>query len=119
MNYPMRPPDFVMVGGQHDGKVYLFASKTLTEAELRVEADELDHYPEWWMPRQPPRYRHYVTAEMRDFVQVVADTYAEAFATLFEQWTPEPATRTEIGAQPAITAAPRAIGAPAARMLGR
>ena len=78
-----------MVGGQFNGKVYLLASKTLTEVELRSEADEIDMgYRRYRYPAPPPTYRHFVTAEMKDWIQVVADSYAEAFSTLFDQWTP-------------------------------
>ncbi|MCV7004600.1 hypothetical protein [Mycobacterium gordonae] len=80
-------PDFVMVGGQDAGKFYLLASKSLTEVELRMEAER----PDWLNYRYmlPPRERHFVKAEMRDYVVVMADSYSEAFRTLFEVWSPE------------------------------
>lgn len=83
-------PDFVMVGSHlPNGKVCLFASKSLTEAELRTESEEFDSLDHRYNTTTfEPRYRYFVTAEMRDWVQVVADDYAEAFRILFERWTP-------------------------------
>lgn len=97
-------PDFVMVGGQSAGKVYLMASKTLTEIELRTEIDEADlmerrRARRYDYPLPPPEYRHFITAEMKSWVQVIADSYPEAFRILFEQWTP---ARPELAGQQAI-----------------
>ncbi|AYD84639.1 hypothetical protein SEA_PAITO_55 [Mycobacterium phage Paito] len=100
-------PDFVMVGGQQDGKVYLLASKTLTEVELRMERDRLDNRYGWPKPWGPER--HFVTAEMRDYVMVVGDSYAEAFRTLFEEWSPEPEPRPAIDGLRAVTQRARNI----------
>lgn len=91
-----------MVGGQQDGKVYLIASKSLTEVELRTEVDR----PEFLygtLHRARPRERFFITAETRDVVMVVGDTYAEAFATLFEDWTPEPRPQPAIDGLRAVT----------------
>lgn len=101
-------PDFVMVGGQADGKFYLLASKTLTEVELRIEAERPDWFNRYDDRLYRPLERHFVTAEMRDYVLVVADSYAEAFRTLFDRWSPEP-ERPAIGDQRAIDAPARAL----------
>jgi hypothetical protein len=104
---PQRP-DFVMVGGQQDGRVYLVASKSLSEVELRAEVDR----PEFLygtLHRVLPRERYFITAETRDFVMVVGDSYAEAFATLFEEWTPEPQPQPAIDGLRAVTQRARNI----------
>lgn len=82
-------PDFVMVGGQNAGKFYLLASKSLTDVELRMEAERPDLFDRFYRHLYPPLQRHFVKAEMRDYVVVMADSYSEAFRTLFEVWSPE------------------------------
>lgn len=82
-----RPPDFIVVGGQYDDQVYLLASKTLTEAELKKDI----RYPDVF-DRRSARLTHDVDikiiAGIKDYVWVRADTYAEAWQTLFAQWSP-------------------------------
>ena len=95
-------PDFVMVGGQSDGMFYLIASKALTEVELRVEAEHLDELFDFRMGRQKPVYRQFLTAEMRDYVVVAGRDYAEAFRTLFEEWTPGAGDQPAIAGQRAL-----------------
>lgn len=101
-------PDFAMVGGQSDGKFYVIASKTLTQAELSYEADYLDRMY-FDRGRVLDRQWYTLSAEMRDITMVVGDSYAECFATLFAEWDPTPEPRTAIGQQPAITASQPAI----------
>lgn len=84
-------PDWVMLGvPQPNGKGAIFASTDLTEAELRHET-EMDKWARWSLV---PPTRHLVTrifleVQMRTYVMVVADTYAEALATLLREWKPE------------------------------
>lgn len=105
-------PDFVMVGGQSDGKFFVMASKTLTEVELRVESERPYFLYGDRHHRMQPRDRHFITAEMRDYVTVVGDSYAEAFRTLFEEWSPEPDPQPAIASRPRLPPTPpRAITA--------
>lgn len=85
-------PDFVMVGmSRPGGGVILFASLTLTEAELKHEVGKARHVPITPNPDGPfariPDRRITVRAEMQDFTQIVADTYPAAMQTLQEQWS--------------------------------
>lgn len=102
--WPAPAPDFVMVGGKVHGKVVLLASRELVEVELREEAEKQDHEDRmaalYGLPRQPPKIRHYLTAEVKSWTQVWADSYPEAFQILFEQWTP--AGQPELPGQEAI-----------------
>ena len=97
MSSPLqKPPDFIVLGGEFDGKVYLVASKSLREATLREESE----YPEnfYGLPRRfrDEIIRIFIEAEMRDYVIVSANTYPEAWDTLFKCWQPSPAERKEI-----------------------
>lgn len=100
-------PDFAMVGGQSDGKFFVIASKTLTQAELSYQAEYLDRL--YW-DAGPIRDREWytLTAEMRDITLVTGDSYAECFQTLFAEWDPTP-DQPAIGSRPAITASQPAI----------
>ncbi|MCV7226079.1 hypothetical protein [Mycolicibacterium komossense] len=93
-------PDFVMVGGQSDGKFFLLASKSLNHVELSMERDRIQAYGVW--PEPWGRPRHTVTADMRDYVTIIADSYAQAFRDLFDVWDPMPG-RAEIAGVRAVT----------------
>ena len=87
-----RGPEWVMLGvPRADGKVAIYASKELNHAELTHETDEYD-LDSWLAQPSPraPRQRIELTVNMRTFVVVVADTYAEALAGLLNVWSPEP-----------------------------
>ena len=99
-------PDFVMAGGQSDGRFYLLASKSLTEVELRFERDRIE--TGYGLPKAWGRERHFVTAEMRDYVMVVGDSYAQCFTDLFAEWDPTP-DRPSIAGQAALPAASRML----------
>lgn len=86
-SYPR--PDWVVLGGPApDGKVAVYASKDLNQAEL---AHEMDH--PWDIrvshPFREPARRITLTVEMRSYTVVVADTYADAFRHLFDAWSPD------------------------------
>lgn len=86
-------PDWVVLGAhQHDGKVAVYASKDLTDAELRYDIDYDDDPYEFAYIRHRCVRRgiYHVTVGMRTFTVVVADTYEQALRTLFETWSPEP-----------------------------
>lgn len=92
-----------MVGGQQDGKFYLIASKSLSEVELRTEVERPEFLYGGLHRACRPRERHFITAETRDVVMAVGDSYAEAFRTLFEEWTPEPQPQPAIDGLRAVT----------------
>lgn len=86
-------PDFVVAGGQHDGYVFLIASKTL----LRIKLEEkfqpvgqmgyspLDNF-RFARPLDPQMA---LTAIFKDYVVIRAENYPEAWKALFEMWSPE------------------------------
>jgi hypothetical protein len=84
-------PDFVMVGVQNGaGGVLLFASMTLSSAELRREVDRddpFDYVDTGHGVARLPKERISVTAEMRDFTLIHAESYGAAIKTLHEQWS--------------------------------
>lgn len=86
-------PEFVIVGvrippGPIDGHcVLVFASTSMTQAMLEVEADEFfTSYDSWY--RWPAHYTTTLTIEMEDYVVVTAPTYQQALAALFKKWSP-------------------------------
>lgn len=98
-------PDWVMLGvPTPDGRVAVYASKELNQAELTHETEFDDIYA-WYEPViRVPRHRIELTVEMRTYVVVTADTYAQAFRVLFDEWSPETG-------RPALEPAVKAIGA--------
>jgi hypothetical protein len=88
----IRPPDFIVVGGHYGDKVYLLASKTLTEAELREDVE----YPDIFDPRRTPMVDIRIVAGIKDYVWVVEDTYPLAWATLFAHWSPHRSEREHL-----------------------
>jgi hypothetical protein len=99
MDHDRSTPDWVMLGvPTPDGKVAIYASKELNHAELTHEIEQDDVFWRYdQRPRFPPRTRIELTVEMRTYVIVTADTYAQAFRVLFDEWSPEPG-RTAIDA---------------------
>lgn len=81
-------PDWVMIGcAMPNEKVRLVASKDLNEAELHCVAQEMQT---WSFTRMlPPLRIYHLTASMRTFVMVEADSYPSAFEGLFRQWSPD------------------------------
>ena len=96
-------PDWVVLGVQQGAKVAVYASKELTDAELRYEVDRYEEIR--WDPRfvVGPRPRIEMEVRMNTFIVVVADTYEQAFRRLFDTWSPEPERM-------AIETSQRAIG---------
>lgn len=79
-------PDFAIVGGTlNTGQVQVLASKDLTHAELRAVRTQRD-MPDFQAPRFTSRI--FLTAEMKHYVIVIADSYPDAFRKLFEIWSP-------------------------------
>lgn len=87
-------PDWVMCGMPQPGGdgVRLIASKELDRAELEAQVSRLEVWPGEMFP-DPVSQRFLLTAEMRTFTVIDAPDYAVAFRTLFEGWTPGPASR--------------------------
>jgi hypothetical protein len=83
-------PDFVMVGIPRGDRVVLFASRTLTRAELRREVVGFDSIPVTANPAGPvarvPREKRTVIAEMASFTVINAETYPDALRSLAEAW---------------------------------
>lgn len=83
-------PDFLMLGVQQsDGTCFIFASKDLSNAELRSEMDQfdmqnLDRYCN-------PKTRHFVNAEMRTWVMVQGRSYSHCLGELLRTWQPDEA----------------------------
>lgn len=97
------PPDWVVLGTPTtDGKVAIYASKDLTEAELRYEAEH--DYDFLAMRTVLLSRRIELTVGMRTYTVVVADTYEQALRHLFDTWSPEPDRPTIEPAQRAISA---------------
>jgi hypothetical protein len=97
MNMTQQRPDWVVLGvPAADGKVAVLASKDLNEAELSREVDYVHDFWGGARIRALPA-RNTLTVEMRTYTVVVADSYAEAFRTLFDTWSPD-ADRQEITA---------------------
>lgn len=82
-------PDFVVVGAQRDGQVLLFASKSLTSAELKVVMDQPDF-------RFPPDRWTCLTAELCEYIVVQGESYPAAWQALFECWTPGSTEKAEL-----------------------
>lgn len=84
-------PDWVMCGipWPEGGKVSIIASTELSQAELEAQRDAFDLDPfDVLGPFRMGPMRYTLRVEMHRFVIVVADTYEQAFRSLFEQWTP-------------------------------
>jgi len=84
-------PDFTIIGGRFDGKVWLLASREIRRFEL-IHEEDYEEVRSWayaepirtMMTRQHMEFR----CTVRGYVHIVADTYAEAWARLFDNWTP-------------------------------
>lgn len=79
-------PQWVICGMETPGGVLVFASRTLSEANLRRKMTG-------WLPgplgAKIPTWSSTLTCEMDDFVQVRGETYAAAMKSLFEMWSPD------------------------------
>lgn len=84
-------PDFVILGAPRpEGGVVVLASKELTQAELTTKLTNEDELFGGFDPigSVVPDYRTTLSTELRGYSIVMADTYGEAMAKLFAQWTP-------------------------------
>lgn len=95
-------PNWVMVGEQRaPDNVTLYASNTLTSAELRVEIDDL---APWDLdgPFVTISKTYTLEASMNQIVMIQARDWHSAFRSLFEQWNPEPDERPQITGRVAL-----------------
>lgn len=99
-------PDWVMCGlPSGDGRVMILASTELSQAELEAQRDHfelIDPYDAFG-PIYPGPTRYTLRIDMNRFVIVVADTYEQAFRSLFEQWSPKRASTPVGGHRQEIT----------------
>ena len=82
-------PDFMIVGlTLPAGDVLLFASTTLTRAELERKLDGFKLIPvaEDMRLARVPKERIIVTAEMRNFTMIHGEDYPSALRSLMEDW---------------------------------
>lgn len=89
-------PGWVMFGVERGpDAVCLYASKTLTKAELEAEVQEFSV----WNWQEPIRQRttFTITATMDNFVAIQATNWPSAFRALFSQWGPEGKPVAQIG----------------------
>lgn len=88
---PTLGPDWVVLGTPTgDGRVAVYASKDLDQAELASEVDHDEIRVAMFDRFYRPVRRFTLSVDMRQYVIVVADTYPDALRRLFETWTPEP-----------------------------
>ena len=101
-----KAPDWVMLGiPMPDGRFAIYASTELNHAELRHEIEEPDWITGWHSRiRTPGRTIVELTVNMRTYVIVTADSYAQAFDRLFAHWSPQPVRPEVTAAQSAIEA---------------
>lgn len=84
----VQKPDFVIVGVNYQDGVMVFASDSLTEAQLETKVTELDELPTFQGKMRPSGVAHTVTVKSNDFKTATGRTYAEAMSNLFHQWHP-------------------------------
>lgn len=78
-----------MLGVEHGDHVELFASSSLTQAQLESETERLfDPLDPYGFRQIPGRTMHTITAVTPEMVMVRAITWEEALRTLFGQWRP-------------------------------
>lgn len=80
-------PDFVIIGTHYQDGVMVFASDTLTEAELRTITTHEEVVSAQAKEYLPKRH-HELEVGFEDYRQATGRTYAEAMSNLFHQWHP-------------------------------
>lgn len=79
-------PDWVVIGGQYEDKVILWASKSLLRAELETLCINPDDI--CWRGL-PPLYKVNLHVSMKeDYVMICAPDYPTAWQSLFKIWSP-------------------------------
>lgn len=85
-------PEFVILGAQVEHKCVLVASQELTEVEIR-ENFEREQF-EWIQDTTDHKIE--LTANLKSYVTIYANTWAEAWELLFQVWTPADKSAGEI-----------------------
>lgn len=85
-------PDWVMLGvPMDDGRVQLWASKDLSQADLDMARTLHDYaFKPWEYVPSAPTY--VLTTRMGRIEAVIADTYGEALQILMQTWNPDTPT---------------------------
>lgn len=99
-------PDFVMFGyiERHDDglKYFVVASNELTQVELESLHVKMDPYT---FRVETGSMRISLRTTMRSYMMVWGRSYAEAFITLFNEWSPQVSTGPQLAnPQPSIEA---------------
>jgi hypothetical protein len=80
-------PAWVMFGVELPDRVCLYASRTLTQAELELKVEDNWYiFSDWWS--FPPRNEYELHATFDDFVVITGDTWADCFNDLQNHWSP-------------------------------
>jgi hypothetical protein len=80
-------PAWVMFGVELPDRVCLYASRTLTRAELEARAEE-DNWDIFLNRRILPPVEYELHATFDDFVVIFGDTWADCFNNLQNHWSP-------------------------------
>lgn len=95
-------PNWVMVGEQRaPDHVMLYASNTLTSAELRCEIGDIGPW-DLYGPFVTVSKTYALEASMDQIVVIHARDWPSAFQSLFEQWNPGPDDRPQIAGRVAL-----------------
>lgn len=99
-------PNWVMIGEERGSDhVMLYASNTLTSAELRVEMGDIIGPWDLDGPFVTVSKVYTLEATMDQIVVIHARDWPSAFKSLFEQWSPEPGEPARITGRAALPAA--------------
>ena len=91
-------PDFVIIGFQDEGYVYLMGSRTMTEMELEENTEWPDPFDPFYRYRTTgllPRTEIFLHGKLKSYVIVRAESYSEAFATIINGWANEDAEKQQ------------------------
>jgi hypothetical protein len=78
--------DWVIIGVRGNDGVVVFASDTLTEAELATETERVEYYGSF--DSRIINSYHTFRGEMRSYVTATGPNYGVALANLFGAWQP-------------------------------
>lgn len=91
-------PDFIITGGWWGDRVVMWASREVSEVVMNTEYEfERSRYDHLFDSRWPIDERTDIKASIRGYVEVNGSDYREAWANLFNIWTPPQVARKEIG----------------------
>ena len=84
-------PDFVIVGGQQGDKFFLLASRKVGQISISSSIEYEDIYSMWGaeLLRSIAKSRSTeISADVKDFIMVLGDSYAQVWEELFRCWSP-------------------------------